>query len=141
MVIKIFASLCFGRKQPQHWKGYYPNIKGILAETGISVPCARPIYKRSKHKTREIHKNYVNSAFLAILNHFISNMLETSSGRAKSRTHQSRLLVPKKLTSPSVLTKQWGVVPGIVDKWHHLVLLPLEILYRTQTESSIPLMR
>ena len=23
---KIFASLCFGQKEPQHWKGYYIDI-------------------------------------------------------------------------------------------------------------------
>ena len=32
----------------------------------------------------------------------------------------------KKLTFPSVLTKQCGVVPGMIDRWHHLLLLSLE---------------
>ena len=40
----------------------------------------------------------------------------------------TRLLVPKTLTFPSVLTKQCGVVPGMVDRWHHLVLLSLEVV-------------
>ena len=42
---------------------------------------------------------------------------------------ETRLLVPKELTFPSVLTKQFGLVPGMVDRWHHLVLLSLEVLY------------
>ena len=33
----------------------------------------------------------------------------------------------KSLKVPSVLTKQCGEVPGMVDRWHHLVLLSLEI--------------
>ena len=32
---------------------------------------------------------------------------------------------PKKLTSSPVLTKQCGVVPGMVDRWHHLILRSL----------------
>ena len=36
-------------------------------------------------------------------------------------------LVPKKLTLPSGFTKQCGVVPGVVDRWQHLVFLSLEI--------------
>ena len=38
------------------------------------------------------------------------------------------LPVPTELTFPSVLTKQFGVVTGMVDKWHHLVLLSLNVL-------------
>ena len=38
----------------------------------------------------------------------------------------TRLLVPKKVTSPPALTKQCGVVLDMVDRWHHLVLLSLE---------------
>ena len=37
----------------------------------------------------------------------------------------TRFLVPKKLKSQSVLTKQCGVVPGAVDRWHHLILQSL----------------
>ena len=38
----------------------------------------------------------------------------------------TRFLVPKQLTFPSVLTKQSGVVPGRIDRTHHLLLLSLE---------------
>ena len=54
------------------------------------------------------------------------------SNELSIRTEQTvdlRLLVPKELTFLSVLTKQCGVVPGLVDRWHHLILLSLEFLY------------
>ena len=38
-------------------------------------------------------------------------------------------LVPKELTFPSVLTKQCALVPDMVDRWHHLVLLSLQGFY------------
>ena len=41
---------------------------------------------------------------------------------------QTRFLVPKQLTFPSVLTKQSGVVPGMIDRWHHLLIPSLEDL-------------
>ena len=31
-------------------------------------------------------------------------------------------LVPKKLTFPFMLSKQCGVVPGMVDRCHHMIL-------------------
>ena len=45
---------------------------------------------------------------------------------------QYRLECPKMF--PSVLTKQCGEVPAMVDRWHHLVL-SLEVL-EEQPESS-----
>ena len=59
-------------------------------------------------------------------------MSETYGGRCKltcslvARLKAPR--VPKELTFPYVLTKQCGVVPGLVDRWHHLMLLSLDIL-------------
>ena len=41
---------------------------------------------------------------------------------------ETRLLVHKQLMFPSVWTKQSGLVPGMVDRWHHLILLSVEIL-------------
>ena len=52
----------------------------------------------------------------------------------------TKLIIPEKLTFPSVLTKQCGVVSDMVDRWHHLTLLSLEIFY-SQTESSVLLVR
>ena len=47
-------------------------------------------------------------------------------------------IVPEKLTlNLSQLTDLCGVVPAIVDRWHHLVLLSLKVLCHTQTESSV----
>ena len=37
--------------------------------------------------------------------------------------YQARLLVPKKLTFPSVLAKQCDVVPAMVDRWHYMAYL------------------
>ena len=42
--------------------------------------------------------------------------------------NETRLSVTKELTFPSVLTKQCGAVPGMVGRWHHLVLLSLEVV-------------
>ena len=39
-----------------------------------------------------------------------------------------RLFVHKELTLPSILTKLCGVLKVIVDRWHHLILLSLEVL-------------
>ena len=36
-------------------------------------------------------------------------------------------IVPKQFTFPSALNKLRGVVPGMVDRWHHLILLSLEV--------------
>ena len=48
---------------------------------------------------------------------------------------ETRLLVTEKFTFPSVLTRHCGVVPGIVDRWHHLLLLSLRVyMCHTQTE-------
>ena len=44
---------------------------------------------------------------------------------AKSLPGWTRLLVPEKFTFPSVLTKHCGMVPGMVDRWHHLLRLSL----------------
>ena len=46
----------------------------------------------------------------------------------KDSPKKTRFLVPKKLTSPPVLTKKCGVVPGRVDRWHHLILGSLKVL-------------
>ena len=49
-----------------------------------------------------------------------------------------RLLVPVMFTFPYVLTKHCGVVPGMVDRWHHLLLLSLYVyiyVCHNQTES------
>ena len=37
------------------------------------------------------------------------------------------------LSFPSVLTKQCGVVPGMVDRCHHLIIISLEVLDHTRT--------
>ena len=39
----------------------------------------------------------------------------------------TRLLVPVMFTFPYVLTKHCGVVPGLVDRWHHLLLVSLYV--------------
>ena len=39
----------------------------------------------------------------------------------------SGLLVPIKFTVPSGLTKQRGVVPDMVDRWHNLVFRYLKV--------------
>ena len=41
---------------------------------------------------------------------------------------KTRLLVPKMLTFPSELTKQCGVVLAMVDIWHHLAHISVEVL-------------
>ena len=37
----------------------------------------------------------------------------------------SSILVPKELIFTTVLIKQCGEVPDMVDRWHHLMLLTL----------------
>ena len=39
----------------------------------------------------------------------------------------TRFLVPKVLVFLSVLTKQFCVLPSMVDRWHHLILLSLKV--------------
>ena len=50
------------------------------------------------------------------------------------------LLVPNELAFNSVLAKQCGVVPGMVDRWHHHLIF-LAVLGFTQIEASLPLVR
>ena len=53
--------------------------------------------------------------------------------------HWTRLLVLKELTFPFVLIKQCGVVPDMLDRWHHLVLLSLKVETRSpQTSGMAP---
>ena len=48
----------------------------------------------------------------------------------------TRLLVPKKLTLPSVFTKQCGVVLAMVGRWHHLVQPTVDHMYTSIHLSS-----
>ena len=56
-----------------------------------------------------------------MLYEFPTTTMEARAMR-KPNVCKTRFLVPKKLTFPSVLTKQCGVVPGMVDRWHHLII-------------------
>ena len=66
---------------------------------------------------------------LLVINFFAS--VETEDGELNyvSKTKDQKVRVSSqslKWTLRSVLTKQCGVVPGMVDRWHHLVLLYLD---------------
>ena len=54
-----------------------------------------------------------------MVNH-VSNMVNIVLTMVKV-LRKTGLIVPGKLTFPSFLTKQCGVVPCMVDRWHHLV--------------------
>ena len=51
---------------------------------------------------------------------FLGLFVWLQTGKDQVRIY-TRLLVPKDLTFSSVLTKQCGVVPGLVDRWQRLV--------------------
>ena len=67
-------------------------------------------------------------------------MFRNGHGESLYGLFQTRLLVPKNFIFPSVLANLCGVVPGIVDKWHHLILQSLEVILKLSSArtTSIP---